>query len=109
MPTSLFFWIPIGILLFAFALAVQMRMMIGVVVARALRARYSALGVPESRLAVVLAGNGEVGDEPVQHIYETYPDQIKQLRLARKVCRIAPVLVLIGVIIERIAREVLGS
>lgn len=101
MPTSLFFWILIGILLFAFALAVQMRMMIGVVVARALRARYSALGVPESRLAVVLAGNGEAGDEPVQHIYETYPDQIKQLRLARRVSRITPVLVFLVIVAER--------
>lgn len=103
MPSSPLFWILTGILLFAFALAVQMRMMIGVVVARALRARYSALGIPESRLAVVLAGNGAAGGEPVQHIYETYPDQIKQLRLARRVSKIIPVAVLIIVLIERLA------
>ena len=91
----------IGILVFAFALAIQMRMMIGVVVARAWRARYSALGIPESRLAVVLAGNGEEGDEPVQHIYETYPDQVKQLRLARRVSKVTPFLVLLVAAVGR--------
>ena len=95
-------WILLGVFLFAFALAMQMRMMIGVVVARALRARYSALGIPESRLAVVLAGNGEEGDEPVQHIAETYPDQVAQLRLARKVSRIMPVLVVLTLVTMRL-------
>lgn len=99
---TILLWFLFGVFLFAFALAMQMRMMIGVVVARALRARYSALGIPESRLAVVLAGNGEQGDEPVQHIYDTYPDQVKQLRLARKVSRIMPVLVFLTVLAARL-------
>lgn len=93
----------IGALLFAFALAMQMRMMIGVVIARALRARDSVLGIPESRLAVVLAANGEAGGEPVKHIQDTYPDQMKHLRLARTVSKVTPFLVLAVIVAGRLA------
>lgn len=101
MALTVLFWILLGLTGFAFTLAVQMRIMIGVVVARALRARDSALGIRQSRLAVVLAGNDEPGDEPVQHILTTYPAQVRQLRLARRITQITPALLIILIVSGR--------
>jgi len=67
------FWSVFGVIAFAFALAWQMRLVIGVIVARALRARDTELSIPESRLAVVKAGNGEEGHAEADYIHATYP------------------------------------
>lgn len=95
MAGTVFFWMCFGLTGFALALAVQMRVMIGVVVARALRARDKALPVADSRLAVVKAGNGDRGIPEVDHIHETYPAQVRQLRLARRVSSLSPVLIVL--------------
>ena len=96
------FWTIFAALCFAFALAIQMRIVLGVVVARALRARDETLDIAPSRLAMVRAGNGESGDDLTDHIHSTYPEQVRQLRLARKVSVVTPVLIVITVAIWRI-------
>ncbi len=95
MAGTIIFWVLLGLTGFAFALALQMRLMIGVVVARALRARDKTLSVRDSRLAVVKAGNGETRSPETDHIHQTYPDQIRQLRLARKVSIVTPILIVL--------------
>lgn len=95
------FWTIFAALCFAFALAIQMRIVLGVVVARALRARDETLDIAPSRLAMVRAGNGERDDEHTEHIHTTYPDQVLQLRLARKVSVVTPVLIVFTVAIWR--------
>ena len=91
---SVVFWTLFGSLAFAFALALQMRVIIGVIIARALRARDKGLPIRDSRLAVVKAGNGETGIPEVDHIVETWPAQVRQLKLARKLSIVLPVLFL---------------
>ena len=101
MAGTIAFWVLLGISAFAFALAIQMRVLIGVIVARALRARDKALPIRESRLAVVKAGNGEVGSAEADYIHATYPAQVAQLRLARRVSVVAPVLIVAVLFIGR--------
>ena len=96
------FWTVFAALCFAFALAVQMRIVLGVIVARALRAREERLDIAPSRLAMVRAANGERGDDLTDHIHATYPEQVRQLRLARKVSVITPVLIVITVALWRL-------
>ena len=96
------FWTVFAALCFAFALAVQMRIVLGVIVARALRARDETLDIAPSRLAMVRAGNGERGDELTDHIHATYPEQVCQLRLARKVSVITPGLIVLTVALWRV-------
>ncbi|MEM9669550.1 MAG: hypothetical protein AAF950_11555 [Pseudomonadota bacterium] len=69
-----------------------MRIIIGVILARALRARDKDLSVSDSRAAAVFAGHGHAGEPgtkslpgAIAHLQETYPDQLNQLRLARRV------------------------
>ncbi len=95
-------WIAAGIAGFAAALAWQMRLMIGVVLARALRARDPGLDVRASRLSVVRAGNGEAGsatgdagERAIRHVQDTYPDQVRHLRLARRASLVAPALIVL--------------
>jgi len=99
---QIIFWTVFAALCFAFALAIQMRIVLGVVVARALRARDDTLDIAPSRLAMVRAGNGENDDDHTQHIHATYPEQVRQLRLARKVSVITPVLIVATVAIWRL-------
>jgi len=101
MAGTVLFWIVLGVTGFAFALALQMRMMIGVVVARALRARDQELSVPDSRLAVVKAGDGETGEPAIDHIHATYPAQVRQLRLARRVSVVVPVFIVLVLLAGR--------
>ena len=102
MALTVGFWIVLGVLGFALALAVQMRLMIGVVVARALRARDPALEIAASRLAVVKAANGETGEPEIDHINTTYPAQVRQLQLARRVSTVLPILILALLILGRV-------
>lgn len=106
MFTTVLFWVLLGLAGFAFALAVQMRLMIGVVVARALRARDKTLEIAPSRLAVVKAGNGEAGTPEVDHILATYPAQVRQLQLARRISMVTPVLFVLILIAGRILGKV---
>lgn len=95
-------WILAGIAGFAAALAWQMRLMIGVVLARALRARDAELDVRASRLSVIRAGNGERGsaagdaaEAAIAHVQSAYPDQVRQLRLARRASLVAPAFIVL--------------
>ncbi len=99
---TVLFWVLFASFAFAFALAIQMRIIIGVVVARALRARDAHLDIRASRLAMVQAGNGERGNEAVDHIHATYPVQVRQLRLARRVSVLAPLALLMLVAASRV-------
>lgn len=108
MPEPIF-WIIFGLLAFAFALAVQMRLMIGVVLARALRARDSDLSIAESRAAAIFAGHGHAGVKhekglsgAIAHLQDAYPDQLDQLRLARRVCLAAPVAIVLLIAVSRV-------
>ena len=91
---TVFFWTALCVFGFVFFLALQARTIAGVVIARALRARDKALPVKDSRLAVVKAANGEVGIPEVDYILETWPVQIRQLKIARRLSVIAPVFIL---------------
>lgn len=101
MVWAVLFWTLFGVVAFAFALAWQMRVLIGVIVARALRARNTTLSIPDSRLAMVKAGNGETGSPEVDHIHATYADQVRQLRRARRVSVVAPVLIVTLLLVGR--------
>ena len=95
MAGAVLFWTLFGVTAFAFALAIQMRVIIGVIVARALRARDKTLSIRASRLAMVKAGNGEIGSPEVDHIHATYPAQVRQIRLARRVSIVTPILIVL--------------
>lgn len=100
------FWGLVIIVAFAAALAVQMRMMIGVVLRRALRAWRPELEDPQKANQAVL---GAAGDNPlpddaepwladtVAHLRTTYPNPLSHLRTARRYSVLAPI-VLFGVL-----------
>ncbi|MHA7899256.1 MAG: hypothetical protein ACX94B_05280 [Henriciella sp.] len=108
------FWILFGVLGFAFALAVQMRMMIALVLRRALKAwRASFEDRGKANRAVVLAAGtaplsseleGDLG-EAVAHLRETYPKPLGHLRTARRYSLVTPVLLLA---LLALGRTVLG-
>ena len=108
------FWILVGGLGFAFALAVQMRMMIALVLRRALKAWR---GVFEDRAkanrAVILAAGAaplpsdlepDIKDA-VEHLHATYPNPLAHLRTARRYSLMTPV-ILFAVLV--LGRTVLG-
>lgn len=92
------FWIIGGLLAFGFALAVQMRVMIALVLRRALRAMFGdgADHTNAVREATVGVGNSEES----QHLLDTYPRPLAHMRLARRWSIIFPVL-LLGLIAAR--------
>jgi hypothetical protein len=106
MAAAFLLWTVFAALCFAFALAIQMRIILGVIVARALRARDETLGIKASRLAMVRAGNGERDDDLTDHIHATYPEQVRQLRLARKVSVITPLLIIATLVLWRVFGQV---
>jgi len=108
------FWILLGGVGFAFALAVQMRMMTALVLRRALQAwRDEFHDREKANAAVVLAaGPGDLTAdlEPVtkdgaSHLRSVYPNPLAHLRTARRYSVITPVL-LLGLVIA--GRTILG-
>jgi hypothetical protein len=98
------FWILIGLVLFAFILAVQMRMVISVALRRALAAQSGGLpGDTAYRLAVVEAAGPSPASEAALHLARTYPKPLSQLRLARRTCLLAPLVVLLVLVAGRFA------
>lgn len=99
------FWILFGGLAFAFALAVQMRVMIAVVLRRALMARENTLTREEANAAVIAAAGVQslerAADQCALHLRETYPNPLRHLRRARRASMIAPVLLLVILLIGR--------
>ena len=82
---------------FVFALCVQMRLLAGIALKRAAKAKFDGLDERDARLAVAGAVGGLVDDGPASYLGETFPMAIRQIRLARKGTAICAVL-LIGVI-----------
>jgi len=90
------FWILLGLAVFAFLLAVQMRMIISVALRRALAAQFGGLPTDTPyRLAVVEATTPAPASEAARHLADTYPNPLSHLRLARRACLIAPLLILL--------------
>ncbi|MEL6858981.1 MAG: hypothetical protein AAFO74_11375 [Pseudomonadota bacterium] len=106
MAKIVLFWILLGSTGFAFALAVQMRMMIALVLRRALKAWrpvFEDRGLANQ--AVILAASDEASDEQgadangdvhaaAKHLRTTYPNPLNHLRTARRYSVVTPVLVL---------------
>jgi triphosphoribosyl-dephospho-CoA synthetase len=108
------FWIMLGGLAFAFALAVQMRMMIALVLRRALKAWNPACeDRAKANEAVMLAAASGVfeGDFDVEtkaaaeHLRSTYPNPLSHLRTARRYSLVTPVLL---IVVMAVGRAVLG-
>lgn len=114
MAKIVIFWILLGSLGFAFALAVQMRMMIALVLRRALKAwRPEFEDRVKANAAVVAAASeapipestpsGQV--EAIEHLRSTYPNPLSHLRRARRYSVLTPVLLLA---LLAVGRTVLG-
>ncbi|MEO0607428.1 MAG: hypothetical protein AAFY82_04300 [Pseudomonadota bacterium] len=104
MNTSILFWSLAGGLAFAFALAVQMRVVTALVLRRALGAWREPLTDREKANAAVMAAAGtqplpDAADpwlgEAVAHLQATYPSPLQHLRTARRYSLVTPVLLLI--------------
>lgn len=110
------FWILLGGLAFGFALAVQMRMMIALVLRRALKAWNAAFeDRAKANAAVILAAApGDFADEldadakaAAAHLRSTYPNPLAHLRTARRYSLILPVLLLVLLAIGRVVLGVI--
>lgn len=110
MEKYVLFWILFGILGFAFALAVQMRVMIALVLRRALKAWNPDLEdrVKANSAVVWAASVKPLPDEAkpwlhdaVQHVQATYPRPLDHLRIARRFSLVTPMLLLVLVILGR--------
>ena len=99
MDKTLLFWILIGGLGFAFALAAQMRVITALVLRRALKAWREdyADRVKANAIIVAAASQAPAENEAVTYMRETYPSPLAHLRTARRYSVILPVL-LVGVL-----------
>ncbi|MDX1293027.1 MAG: hypothetical protein R3265_09465 [Hyphomonas sp.] len=76
----------LGLTVFALLLALQMRWMIAVALRRALTEKFGGLpSDAEYRQGVADAGRRVSHTDIATHLNETYPSQLGQLRLARRV------------------------
>lgn len=110
MDKTVLFWILFGVLGFGFALAVQMRVMVALVLRRALKAwRTDLEDRAKANSAVVwAAGSKPLPDatkpwlsEAVAHLQATYPMPLNHLRKARRYSTILPVLLIVLVAVGR--------
>ena len=91
MTGTILFWTCLALAAFAFALAVQMRVMVALVLRKALAAKYGGeANGSEYRDAVLQAANDAPESTEAQHIIDTYPRPLSHIRLARLVCLVAP-------------------
>lgn len=116
MAKIVIFWIVLGGLGFAFALAVQMRMMIALVLRRALKAwRPEFEDRVKANAAVIwAAGETPVSDdmqaglgEAVEHLRTTYPNPLSHLRTARRYSVVTPVLLFAVLVVGRVVLGVI--
>lgn len=101
MTKTVLFWVLLGGVGFAFALAVQMRMMIALVLRRALKAWNGEFEDRATANSVVMiaAAPGELdGDvqpnqrDAAEHLRATYPNPLSHLRTARRYSLVTPIL-----------------
>ncbi|MFN3212758.1 MAG: hypothetical protein ACE37M_06630 [Henriciella sp.] len=114
MAKIVMFWILVGGLGFAFALAVQMRMMIALVLRRALKAwRPVFEDRTKANRAVILAASPapledhtdpDINDA-AEHLRATYPNPLAHLGTARRYSLLTPILL---VVVLGLGRAVLG-
>lgn len=103
------YWTLVVLAVFAFALALQMRVMIGIVLRKALMARNKELDAGQANAAISWAANpaGLPPDarqwlrDQVDILQGEYPRPLSHLRIARRWCIIAPALALLLVAIGR--------
>jgi hypothetical protein len=89
------FWILTAALAFAILLAAQMRVLLSLVLRRALAAKFG--GKPTDgayRDAIYEAGRAQPSSDISHHLQAEYPKPLAQLALARRVAFIAPALLL---------------
>ena len=105
------FWIVLGGLAFAFAIAVQMRMMIALVLRRALKAWNDTFEdrAKANQVVVVAAAPGELSSEidadlrdAAAHLRTTYPNPLSHLRTARRYSLVTPVLLVLVLAVGRV-------
>lgn len=103
MEKIVLFWIVFGVLGFAFALGVQMRVMIALVLRRALMAREAGLDEGKANAAIIeaAAADGDALGQRAAHLVEVYPQPLRHLRLARRVSIITPVMLLMLLLVGR--------
>ena len=103
MDKTVLFWVLIGGLGFALALALQMRVITALVLRRALKAwREEFADRVSANAAVVAAANkapiaealAPLAREAAQHLRDTYPNPLAHLRTARRYSMILPILLL---------------
>lgn len=89
------FWILVAGLAFAILLAAQMRILLSIVLRRALAARFGGKHTdPQFRSAIYLAGRGDPDSDETRYLSTEYPHPLAHLALARRVSLIAPALLL---------------
>lgn len=99
---TVLFWILAVTIVFAIALAAQMRMMISVVLRRALAAKFGGQpGNVEYRAAILSLGRGEADTEERKYLEAEYPRPLAHMKLARRVSMAGPLALLIVVAIGR--------
>lgn len=110
------FWILLGGLAFGFALAVQMRMMIALVLRRALKAWNAAFEDRAKANAAVVraAAPGDLAadldadlEAAAKHLRTTYPNPVAHLRTARRYSLVLPILLLVLIAIGRVVLGVI--
>nr|WP_321439702.1 hypothetical protein [uncultured Hyphomonas sp.] len=90
-------WIVLGLSGFALVLAAQMRMLISVSLRRALADKFGGdYRDPAFRDAIASSGKTDTPGEHLAWLMETYPAQLAQLRLARRVTYTAPMAILLS-------------
>ena len=103
MDKTVLFWIVLGSLGFAFVLAVQMRVMVALVLRRALKAWRPALEdrVKANQAVILAAAATPVPDgtdtdiaDAAAHLRNVYPMPLGHLRTARRYSTILPILLL---------------
>lgn len=92
------FWIIGGVLAFGFALAVQMRVMIALVLRKALTALFGDSTGHSDAVREATVGGGTTKES--KHLLDTYPRPLAHMRLARRWSMIFPIL-LLGLIAAR--------
>ena len=108
MMALVWFWIVLGGLGFGFALAVQMRIMIALVLRRALQAwrdGFEHRAAADSVIVNAASQEDASGDQAhllgVQHLRTTYPMPLSHLRAARRASYLLPPLMLVWLALGR--------
>jgi len=90
------FWTLAALLAFAILLAAQMRMLLSIVLRRALAAKFGGKHTDAAyRTAIYDAGRSVPENTHVVYLSTEYPKPIAHLTLARRVALVAPALLLI--------------